>query len=182
MALHIVTMASALMLGAITPVAIVGCAPASSAPVADGRERVTLGGKTFLLELAADDATRVRGLSGRDEIAADGGMLFVFPRSQRLEFVMRDCLVDIDIIFVDGTGRITAMHEMKVEPPRREDEPKTDDPRLDRYEARLPRYSSRYDAQFAIELRGGTIATLSPRPEAGERVNLDVVRLKRLAR
>lgn len=182
MALQVLTAASALMLGAVTPLAIVGCAPSASAPTADGRERVTLAGQTFALEVVADDATRVQGLSGRTEVPAEGGMLFVFPRPQRLEFVMRDCLVDIDIIFLDGSGRITAMHAMKVEPPRRDDEPKTADPRLDKYEARMTRYSSRYDAQFAIELQGGMLDKLEPPLKVGDKVDLDLKRLKQMAR
>src|ERR1041385_5543414 len=66
---------------------------------------VNLDGKKFHLELALDDTTRFKGLSDRTDIPADGGMLFVFPRPVTTAFVMRDCPVPIDIIFLDGSGR-----------------------------------------------------------------------------
>ena len=56
-------------------------------------QQVTIKSETFTLELALDDASRLQGLSDRAEIAEDGGMLFVFPREEKREFVMRRCLV-----------------------------------------------------------------------------------------
>lgn len=151
----------------------------------DGKpiEIVTLAGEEYKLDLAADDETRIQGLSGREKIEDDEGMLFVFPRADLLQFVMRDCLVDIDIIFIDTRGKITAMHEMKVEEPRRPDEPKPEDPtkQRDPYEWRLKRYSSRFDAQFAIELRGGALKEMDPPLKVGDVVPLDLKRLKKVA-
>ena len=108
---------------------------------------VTIGGRSFELELAADAASRYQGLSDRESIAADGGMLFVFPSASVRTFVMRRCLVPIDIAFLGPDGRVVAMHEMEVEP-------------YDTSEWQLRRYSSQWPAQFAIELRGGTLRTL----------------------
>ncbi|MFP3422318.1 DUF192 domain-containing protein, partial [Bacillus sp. SIMBA_161] len=84
-------------------------------------------------------------------------MLFVFPDARVRRFVMRKCLVPIDIVFLDAAGRIVAMHEMAVEP-------------YDTPESELKRYSSRYPAQFAIELRGGWLERLEL--ETGEKVAL----------
>jgi len=141
--------------------------------VAPGHERVTIDGRTFEMELALDAPTRTTGLSFRERIPEDGGMLFVFPDAQRRNFVMRDCYVPIDIIYLDGTGRVTAMHQMEVEP-RREGESDA------AYERRLTRYSSRFASQFVIELKGGMLDELDV--EAGEKIELDIDRLKRLAR
>ena len=125
-------------------------------------ESVKIDGKVFHLELALDQEARFQGLSDRDYIAPDGGMLFVFPRPSDQRFVMRDCAIDIDIIFLDPSGRITAMHAMKAEPPRDpETEPETGIGSTDKYEQRLKRYPSRYPAQFVIELAGGTLETLN---------------------
>src|SRR3954462_15091120 len=74
-------------------------------------EDVTIDGKKFKLELALDGDTRFHGLSGRTEIPADGGMLFVFPQPVTTAFVMRDCPIPIDIIFLDGAGRVVATHK-----------------------------------------------------------------------
>ncbi len=154
------------------------------------KETVSIGGKTFKLELAVDAKSRFKGLSGREEIAADGGMLFAFPGPQpRLYFVMRDCPIPIDIIFLDGTGRIVAMHAMLPEPPRTEAEKVLSPSRAGQpewewvnadYESRLKRYPSRHDAQFVIEIKGGLLEEL--KLEEGQRINIDTRRLSRLAR
>lgn len=146
-----------------------GCGP-GSAPA--GLEAVVISGETFYLEVAADADARARGLMGRTDIPEDGGMLFVFPDSQIQvqRFWMGHCLVDIDILFLDSQGRVTATHEMKAQEPQRSDE--TDAA----YDQRMPRYSSRYPAQFAIELKAGSLKRLGVQIE--EKVELDLPRLK----
>ena len=151
-------------------------ADVASAGPDDGVERVTveIAGESFHLELAADPGTRVQGLMGRTEIARDGGMLFVFPDVAMRSFWMKDCLTDMDIIFLDGSGRVTATHEMTMEPPRRPDESQL------AYELRLPGYSSLRPAQFAIELAPGSLDRLGVR--TGDLIRLDLDALKRRAR
>ena len=109
---------------------------------------------------------RYHGLSGRTEIAEDGGMIFAFKHAQVMQFVMRDCPADIDIIFVNQNSRITAMHHMAAGPVRTEAQKKLYPPYpnapksewLNReYEDLLKKYSSRYDACIVIELKGGTL-------------------------
>ena len=148
-----------------------GCQKVRGAP-----ETVTLqiAGEHFTLELALDDASRTTGLMGRREIPADGGMLFVFREPAVRSFWMAYCLVDIDLIFLDPNGRVTATHRMKVEPPRRDDE---SDPV---YQARLASYPSVYPAQFAIELRQGTLERLDLRFES--KIDMNLRRLKASAR
>ena len=136
----------------------------------DGLERVTINGQEFALEVAANDATRQRGLAGRESIDEHGGMLFLFPEPMLLSFHMKDCLTDIDIIFVDARGRITALHEMKAEPPRRPDETEN------AYLSRLRNYTSGSRALAAIELRAGWIDKLSLSVQ--DQIELDVERLK----
>lgn len=140
----------------------------------EGKELLEIKGKVFTLDLAADNPTRMLGLGGRDSIPEDGGMLFVFPESRGLRFVMRDCPVPIDVAFVDARGVVTAVHTMPPEEPQRDDE--TDF----LYEDRLAKYSSRFAAQFAIELKGGKFDELGVK--AGDTIDLDLARLKRLAR
>lgn len=120
--------------------------------------KVALDGHTFDLEPAMTAAARQQGLSGRESIDAEGGMLFVFPDDEvRVQgFWMKDCLVDIDIIFLDREGLITAMHHMPVEPPNERESPRRT-------------YSSRRPAQFAIELKGGTLEGLNLK--VGQRVD-----------
>jgi uncharacterized membrane protein (UPF0127 family) len=149
---------------------------------------VKLSGRTFFLEIAADPDVRMKGLGGRTEIADDGGMLFVFSRLQDKTsgFVMRDCPVDIDIIYLDAGGHIVGMHEMKAEEPRGPGEgsaatfDRQNDPENERYEKRLTIYKSRYPYQFAIELKGGTLPDL--KLQEGQKVVLPYDKLKAMAR
>lgn len=152
-------------------------------------ERVVIAGKAFKLEPVLDDETRFKGLSGRTEIAADGGMIFVFKEPRLLEFVMRDCLIAIDIIYVDAAGRVTAMHKMVPEAPRGEDEKQLKVPfptapawagTNEKYEKRLKQYSSKFAAQFAIELKGGTLDGLTIK--VPDKIELDRVGLKKRAK
>jgi uncharacterized membrane protein (UPF0127 family) len=139
---------------------------------------VSLDGKKFHLELALEQEKRFKGLSGRTEIPADGGMLFVFPEPMVTAFVMRDCPIPIDIIFLDGTGRITAMHKMQAEAPATDEEKQIDpQTRLPKYEARLKKYPSKFATQFVIELKGNTLDGL--KLKEGEKVDVDAGLKKR---
>ena len=145
--------------------------PATTQPA---REEVVIAGEIFRLELAADTPTRARGLGGRKKIPDDGGMLFVFPDTRYSSFWMKDCLVDIDIVFLDTRGRIVAVHRMKIEPPRASEESAVD------YERRLKLYASKQPTRFAIELKTGSIDRL--KLDTGQLIELDLARLKKNAR
>ena len=103
-------------------------------------------------------------------------MLFVFPDSKVgvQSFWMGHCLVDMDIIYLDRRGSVTAVHRMKAQPPQRPDESD------DAYRARIPHYSSGYPAQFAIELKSGWLDRLNVKVD--QRLTLDLLRLKAMAR
>lgn len=141
--------------------------PASGVPAFSS---VRIGGKVFKLENVVTPDVRFKGLSGRTSIPDDGGMLFVFPDDmvQTMSFVMRDCPIGIDIIFLDRGMKITATHEMKPEPPRGPDEQGDGNAT---YEARLKAYSSGAPAQYAIELKAGTLRQISVRE--GQKIDLD---------
>jgi uncharacterized membrane protein (UPF0127 family) len=156
---------------------------------------VTLAGKEFDLEMALTDEQRFKGLSGRLEIKSEGGMLFVFKNSEERAFVMRDCPIPMDIIYLDGTGRIVGMHKMVPEPPRTDAERVMSPPRdpqgrpynvppwaftNEAYEKRLKQYPSRFGTQFVIEVKAGTIDAL--RLKSGDRVELDIAGLKKQAK
>lgn len=152
-------------------------------------EKVAVGGRAFSLEPVFDDEFRFKGLSGRTEIAADGGMLFVFKEPKVHEFVMRDCPIAIDIIYLDAAGRVTATHKMVPETPRGEDEKVLSLPfptapawsaTNDKYEKRLKRYSSKFASQYVIELKGNTLDEI--KVKEGDKIELDRARLKKLAK
>jgi len=154
---------------------LAGCGGSGSSP---GLETVVIKGETFTLELAADDAARELGLKHRASIPDAGGMLFVFPDSKVSvqSFWMHECLVDMDIIYLDRRGTVTATYRMKARPLRQNGESEAE------YQQRMrgDDYSSAYPAQFAIELKAGTIDRLNVRVD--DRIALDVARLKAMAR
>lgn len=122
------------------------------------------------MELALTPPARARGLMERDQLAADAGMLFVFPHEEILSFWMKHTRVPLDLIYVNDRSEIVAIHTMEVEPAQRENESLAD------YERRLRNYSSEKPASIAIELKAGLAEILQLRP--GDRLQLDVEALK----
>ena len=113
-----------------------------------------VGDTRYAVELATTDASRARGMGGRRTFPAGTAMLFVNPNDVVRRYWMLDCLIDIDVAFIDRFGRITAMHRMKAVAPRGSGE------RADRYNSRLVRYSSRRPARYALELPKGELSRL----------------------
>ena len=75
-------------------------------------QAMTIAGKEFAVELAYLDATRERGMMYRKEMGDNEGMLFVFPWDQYLSFYMKNCLIDLDILYLKTNGRIEKIMTM----------------------------------------------------------------------
>jgi hypothetical protein len=67
---------------------------------------------TVRLEVAADPATRARGLMGRERVPPGSGMVFLYPGDVREAFWMKDTLVPLSIAFVAADGRVVSVAEM----------------------------------------------------------------------
>ena len=59
-----------------------------------------MGGQTFRVEVAATDATREQGLSGRTTLPADSGMWFALPAPGLHGFWMKDMNFPIDLVWI----------------------------------------------------------------------------------
>jgi len=136
--------------------------------------RIEIKGEVFTLTVSADEASRSRGLGGVAEIPEHGGMLFAFRTAEPQGFWMRDCITDMDILYVDPQGFVVSAYTMVAEAPRADGESEQN------YFARLKRYPSNKPAQFVIELKAGTIPRLGIAP--GTKVTLDTKALKELAK
>jgi len=74
---------------------------------------LTLGTNTLTAQIAADDASRERGLMSRTNLSEAEGMLFVFPEPHPVSFWMKDTPVPLSIAYVGPSGRILEIHDLK---------------------------------------------------------------------
>ena len=106
------------------------------------------GPRKFKVELALTEPQMEQGLMFRRSLAADAGMLFDFKSPVPVSMWMKNTLIPLDMVFVDG-GRVVDIHERAV--------PQS----LDTITTRVP-------ARYVIELNGGTVAHLGIK--TGDRV------------
>lgn len=66
---------------------------------------------TFRFEVADSAAEHEQGLSGRKEVPAGSGLLFIFDRPDLYGFWMKDMLISIDIIWLADDGTILEIEE-----------------------------------------------------------------------
>lgn len=76
-----------------------------------GLSRITVGDKTVYVYLADTEAKRELGLSGRESLAADEGMLFIFPIEGKPSFWMKDMKFPIDMLWIANDGSIIYIKE-----------------------------------------------------------------------
>ena len=69
---------------------------------------VRIGDTDIAVELATTSIAIERGLSGRNALHPERGMLFVFPEPDRYRFWMPDMHFPIDIIWIEG-GKVIAI-------------------------------------------------------------------------
>ena len=97
--------------------------------------RMNIGGRIFTLEIATTDGEQELGLMCRPSLGADHGMIFVFPEEETLAFWNHDVSFPLDVLFLDGSGKIVGICHMNAE-----DDTNTPD----------------YTMKYAFELNAGT--------------------------
>ncbi len=70
------------------------------------QDQVCFKDQCITVEVVQKEEDRLRGLQFRQSLAPHGGMLFIFPETQRQSFWMKDTLISLDIIWIDSTQRV----------------------------------------------------------------------------
>lgn len=115
-------------------------------------QRIEVSGHNFNVEIADTESARERGLMFRTHLAANRGMLFVYPDAQIRNFWMKNTLIPLDILFFDSARRLINISANT--PPCKT--------------ASCPTYSSAAPARYVLEIRAGLATRLGLKP--GERL------------
>lgn len=137
------------MLGLMT---VLGCASSQDGTANSGpgpgpeAAAVSIGDATYAVDLAISPEERQQGLSGREYMPQDAGMLFVFEEERRLNFWMKEMHFPLDIIWIDAQCRLVEVAANVPTPP----------PNADNNE--IPRVNSPSPARYVLELNAGEAA------------------------
>jgi len=141
--------AAALFLAFLT-----GCSPShEGAPTTKVVVDTPKGPVTFMVEVAADDAARKKGLMFRTKLPPNGGMLFDFQEEGLQVFWMKNTPLPLDMIFIRADGTISSVAENAV--------PYSEDP-----------IASSEPVRAVLEIAGGRSHVLGIEP--GERVHAEI--------
>ncbi len=108
----------------------------------------------FGIEIVETDALRFRGLMGRERLAEDAGMAFLWSEDTDSAFQMRDTRIPLTVAFFDAEGRILRMLDMT---------PCLADP--------CPAYAPGLRYRGALEVNAGALARKGVR--VGDRVRVE---------
>jgi uncharacterized membrane protein (UPF0127 family) len=126
------------LLAALAIVFLLPAAPAVAADAALPEITLSIRKHALTAEVAANDSTRTTGLMHRRMLPENRGMLFVFPQTTPLSFWMMNTHVPLSIAYLDETGTIINILDMK---------PLTTDP-----------HPSARPARYALEMNQGWFA------------------------
>jgi uncharacterized protein len=73
---------------------------------------IKVGDRIVRMQIAATSGEMERGLMGRRELTTDEGMIFIFPKTQRASFWMRNTLVPLDIGYFTDDGVLREFYPM----------------------------------------------------------------------
>jgi len=114
------------------------------APAAEREVALNAGLYVIRAEVVDTPETRARGLMHRESMAANHGMLFIFPEPGQHCFWMKNTLIPLTIAFLDDQGVIVNLADMQ---PRSEDH-----------------HCSAGPVRYALEMNQGWFAARNIRP------------------
>lgn len=72
---------------------------------------IEINGVELTVDIADEPQEQTQGLSGRESMAEDQGMLFIFPQSISPGFWMKEMKFSLDIIWIDQNGMIVGIEK-----------------------------------------------------------------------
>ena len=102
------------------------------------------GTHTYKVEIADDKAERNEGLMYRESLDEDRGMIFIYEEEWRPGFYMKNCLIPLDMIFMDEDFKVV---DYFVNVPPCEAEP-------------CPHYIPNNDSQYIVEVNAGQVGKM----------------------
>ncbi len=142
---------------AVLAVAVSSRASVGKTGQAWGKAEVKINGQYITADVVKDEAARDKGLSGRADLGANEGMLFLFKNLGNYGFWMKGMVIPIDLIWIsDGK---TVGFEQNMQPPATG----TPDNNLQVYYPPQP-------IDEVLELKAGRILTLGA--ETGDAVSV----------
>jgi uncharacterized membrane protein (UPF0127 family) len=73
---------------------------------------ISIKGYALTVELATIPAARACGMSHRNKLPQNHGMLFIFPDLRPISFWMKDTKIFLSIAFLDDSGQIFSIQDM----------------------------------------------------------------------
>lgn len=72
---------------------------------------IEIGDKKYNVEVAKTEEEKIKGLQGRNSLAPDEGMLFVYDEPEDLAFWMKDTDIPLDIVFIDEDEEVISVKQ-----------------------------------------------------------------------
>lgn len=110
-------------------------------------KEIEIDGSKLKVEIADTQEKRSKGLGGRQALASDEGMLFVFPDTQKRPFWMKGLSFPLDFIWIREDKVVDLLHRVQPPAPGQPDES-------------LPIYQSKEEVDKVLEVPAGTIQGL----------------------
>lgn len=127
--------------------------------LAGGGGTVAFRQTSFMAEVAVTEPERAKGLMYRQSLAKDRCMFFVYGEDGYYPIWMKNCLIALDVAWVDATGRVveTSEHTPPCSPMRGDD---------------CPTYGGTVLARYFVEFPAGTFRRLNLKK--GDRLGWDL--------
>ncbi len=116
--------------------------PATSSPSA--LTKLTINSSVVNVEIADTPDKRKQGLSGRQSLATDSGMLFIFEKADKVGFWMKDMKFALDLIYINDKKVVDIIKNAAMPP-------------VDQKDQDLPIYMAREPFNMVLEVNAGFV-------------------------